>query len=132
MPEPTTLHDPRKVSGMAGVLLGHVHSVSGSQASIGLLSTGGLHRAGATVGKFVKVHSGKAFLIGVITDLSVLLSRESKDQGYCGTARIDLIGEIIGQAGMMRFRRGITEYPTIGDEAAALSTDELRLVFDTA
>jgi DNA helicase HerA-like ATPase len=120
------------MSTMAGELLGHVHSVTGAQASIGLLSAGGLHRVGATVGRFVKIHSGRAYLVGVITDLSVLLSRESKDEGYCGTARMDLIGEIIEQTGMMRFRRGITEYPTIGDKASVLTTGELRLVFDTA
>lgn len=37
--------------------LGHVHSVSGSQASIGLLATtlSSLHRGGMSVGKFVKI-----------------------------------------------------------------------------
>jgi hypothetical protein len=34
--------------------LGRVHAVGGSRASIGLLGDSGLHRSGATVGKFVK------------------------------------------------------------------------------
>src|ERR1700724_1751040 len=91
--------------------LGRVHAVSGSRASIGLLGDGGLGRSGATVGKFVKIHTGHALLIGVITELSVEVA--SREPGYCGTARVDLTGEI-GTSGK-RFRRGVTDYPTIGD-----------------
>src|SRR5262249_53219929 len=108
--------------------LGRVHAVSGSKASIGLIGTDGLHRRGATVGKFVKIHTGHALLVGVITDLSVEVA--TRDPGYCGTARVDLTGEINDRTGAVRFRRGVTEYPTIGDEVAALTSDELRLVFD--
>jgi len=108
--------------------LGRVHAVSGSKASIGLIGSNGLHRSGATVGKFVKIHTGNALLIGVITDLSVEVA--SRDPGYCGTARVDLTGEISDRSGAIRFRRGVTDYPTIGDEVTALTSDELRLVFD--
>src|SRR5689334_8678623 len=108
--------------------LGRVHAVSGSKASIGLLGSDGLHRSGATVGRFVKIHTGNALLIGVITDLSVEVA--SRDPGYCGTARVDLTGEISDRSGEIRFRRGVTDYPTIGDEVTALTSDELRLVFD--
>ncbi len=108
--------------------LGRVHAVSGSKASIGLLGDGGLNRNGATVGKFVKIHTGHALLIGVITELSVEVA--SREPGYCGTARVDLTGEISQRTGTLRFRRGVTEYPTIGDSVSALTSDELRLVFD--
>ncbi len=57
MPE-LSARDPGKTEGTAGEVLGHVHSVTGSQASIGLLSARGLHRAGATVGKFIKIYTG--------------------------------------------------------------------------
>src|SRR5262249_23163620 len=110
------------------VPLGRVHAVGGSRASIGLLGDSGLHRSGATVGKFVKIHTGNALLIGVITDLSVEVA--SREPGFCGTARVDLTGEISERTGSMRFRRGVTDYPTIGDEVTALTSAELRLVFD--
>ena len=109
--------------------LGRVHAVGGSKASIGLLGDSGLHRSGATVGRFVKIHTGSALLIGVITDLSVEVA--SRDPGFCGTARVDLTGEISDRTGSMRFRRGVTDYPTIGDEVTALTSAELRLVFDS-
>jgi uncharacterized protein len=110
--------------------LGRVHAVSGSRASIGLLGDGGLNRGGATVGKFVKIHTGHALLIGVITELTVEVA--SRDIGYCGTARVDLTGEISERTGAVRFRRGVTDYPTIGDRVTALTSAELRLVFDAA
>jgi DNA helicase HerA-like ATPase len=125
--------DLNSLQGAAGAAadagpLGRVHAVSGSKASIGLIGSEGLHRSGATVGKFVKIHTGPALLVGVITDLSVEVA--SRDPGYCGTARVDLTGEISDRTGAVRFRRGVTDYPTIGDEVTALTSDELRLVFD--
>src|ERR1700692_4982571 len=53
--------------------LGHVHSVTGSKVSIGLAGRrpGGLYGAGMTVGKFVKMHSGKALIVGVIAEVSI-------------------------------------------------------------
>ena len=44
--------------------LGRVHAVSGSKASIGLIGSDGLQRSGATVGKFVKIRTGHALLVG--------------------------------------------------------------------
>src|SRR5262249_47822125 len=112
--------------------LGHVHAVNGSQAGIGILDTAGLHRSGATVGKFVKIHTGKALLIGVITELSATSSGAFGDKGYCGTARVDLTGEIRDCNGVPRFYRGVAAYPTIGHATPTLTSDELRVVFDTS
>jgi uncharacterized protein len=110
-------------------LLGYIQSVHGSQASISLLPLGsGVNRAGATVGKFVKIHTARALLIGLITDVTAEAS--AKDRAYCGIAQADLTGEITEQGGTVRFRRGITEYPTIGDSVTALTSNELRVVFD--
>jgi uncharacterized protein len=110
-------------------LLGYIQSIHGSQASIALLPHGsGLNRAGATVGKFIKIHTARALLIGLITDVTAETS--AKDRTYCGVANADLTGEITEQGGTVRFRRGITEYPTIGDSVTALTSNELRVVFD--
>ena len=131
MPE-LNARDPGKTEATAGEVLGHVHSVTGAQASIGLLGARGLHHAGATVGKFIKIHTGKALLIGVITDVSLLVSPNIGEQRYCGVAHVDLTGEIGDRAGKIGFRRGVTDYPSIGDAASALTSNELRLVFDTS
>ena len=131
MPE-LNARDPGKTEAAAGEVLGHVHSVTGAQASIGLLSARGLHHAGATVGKFIKIHTGKALLIGVITDVSLLVSPNIGEQRYCGVAHVDLTGEIGDRRGKIGFRRGVTDYPSIGDAASALTSNELRLVFETS
>src|SRR5271154_788631 len=111
-----------RVSSGSAVLVGYIQSVHGSQASISLLPhSTGISRTGATVGKFVKIHTGKALLIGLITDVSAESS--GKDHGHCGIAQVDLTGEIGDHGGAVRFRRGITEYPTIADTVSALTSN---------
>jgi len=109
--------------------LGHVHSVSGSRVSIGLVRTGtdGLHGAGLTVGKFVKIKIARAVLVGVITDVSAQPSALTKELGHHGLAHVDLMRQIDGA----RFSRGVTDYPTIGDPVAPLASDEMRVIFDS-
>jgi uncharacterized protein len=121
--------DNGKVSNVTGVLLGYVQAVHGSQASISLLPQGsGVTRSGVTVGKFVKIHTGRALLIGLVTDISA--ETPGKDRGHCGVAQLDLTGEISDRGGVVCFRRGIAEYPTISDAVSALTASELRVVFD--
>jgi uncharacterized protein len=113
--------------------LGRVHSISGSQAIVGIVvdALSGPHRASITVGKFVKIHTSKALLIGVITDVSIQASPSLKEQGCAATGRVDLMGEIVqGGAGSTQFRRGVSDYPTIGDIVIPLTNQELRIVFD--
>jgi DNA helicase HerA-like ATPase len=117
--------------------LGNVHSVNGSQASIGLASQqpGGLYEAGITVGKFVKIQSGKAPIVGVIAEVSIQAPLRIKDQDFQGTARVDLMGELVGEidgreGGPICFRRGVTTYPTIGYPVEPLTPDEMRAIFD--
>ena len=111
--------------------VGHVHSVRGSQVSIGLVSKRPGASAGVTVGRFVKVKTGKALLVGVITDVSAQ-TQPTKDPGFQGVANVDLVGELDGRGGgALRFHRGVTDYPTIGDAAAALSNEEMRIIFDS-
>jgi uncharacterized protein len=127
------LRDQGKPAQASAGPLGHVHSVSGSQASIGLVSKrpGGLYGAGITVGKFVKIESGKALIVGVIAEVSIQASASVKEQDFHGMAHVDLMGEITGRdSGPILFRRGVTTYPTIGDPVEPLTFDEMRTIFD--
>ncbi len=111
--------------------LGHVHSVSGSQATVGLLDSAmsGPNRAGITVGRFMKIQTSKSQLVGVITEVSI---QSSLARDYCAIARVDLMGEIVSNAGTPGFRRGVAGYPTIRDAALPLTNRELRIIFDEA
>jgi Helicase HerA, central domain len=111
--------------------LGQVSAISGSQVSVSLLANnpGSLHAAAMTVGKFVKMMSGNALLVGVVTDVSGQAASPARDQRFHATALVDLMGEIERSAAP-RFRRGVANYPTIGDSVAPLSADEMRIIFD--
>ena len=111
--------------------VGHVLSVHGSQASVGLPAPCISDDARATVGKFLAIRGGKNYLIGMITDVSAETSTAARSQGYQATARLDMMGEIKHRAdGKPYFQRGLTEYPAIGDPVALVTTQELRVVYD--
>jgi DNA helicase HerA-like ATPase len=127
------LRDQGKPAQASAGPLGHVHSVSGSQASIGLVSKrpGGLYGGGITVGKFVRIQSGKALIVGVIAEVSMQAPSSVEEQDFHGMAHLDLMGEITGRdGGPIRFRRGVTTYPTIGDPVEPLTYNEMRTIFD--
>lgn len=124
MPAPST------AAGMTETL-GHVQSVSGSQATVGLLDSAmrGPNRAGITVGRFLKIQTAKSQLVGVITEVSI---QNALAATYCAIARVDLMGEIVAKNGVSGFRRGVAGYPTIRDTALPLTNAELRVIFDEA
>jgi DNA helicase HerA-like ATPase len=114
--------------------MGWVLSVEGSKASLRLNvgpRTGAPGEAQATVGRFIGVGTATSLLVGVITKLAVP-SQGGKDNDYA-IAQMDLVGEIRWNvAGKAYFQRGVTEYPIIGDPAALLGGDELRLIYDVS
>lgn len=114
-------------------LIGRVAAISGSQATIELVAriAGG---ESPTVGKFMGMMTGKAVLIGLVTDIGEqAMIAPAGEQSYRRIARLDLVGEIRAIAtGAARFQRGVTEYPNIGDGAVLLTEDELRLVYGGA
>jgi DNA helicase HerA-like ATPase len=128
------IRDQSKPSDPIGDPLGHVHSVCGSQASIGLLMPGGgsVLQERTTVGRFIKIQTGNALLVAVVTEISMQESATARDQGYQAAARVDLMGEIT-QVGTdrIRFQRGVSVYPAIGDPIAPITNSELRIIFDS-
>jgi DNA helicase HerA-like ATPase len=112
---------------------GRVLSVSGSQAAVGLpaKSLDPANEASITVGKFLRIQRAKTLLIGMVTEVSLETSSAARDQGYIATARLDMMGEIKQRDdGKQYFQRGVTDYPAIGDPAALITRDELRLIYD--
>jgi DNA helicase HerA-like ATPase len=110
--------------------LGHVLSVRGSEAQVGLPSPSIDDASRATVGRFLAIAAGKHRLIGMVTEVSVNSIDSSHGERYGAVARIDLMGEIRQDiSGTDCFRRGVTEYPAIGDTVAMLAKEELRLIY---
>jgi len=116
-----------------GKPMGYVLSVNGSQSTVGLPAPVSVDNARATVGKFLSVRSGKSYLIGMITDVAADASPAAREYGCRAIARLDMMGEIrLRPDGKPFFQRGVTDYPAIGDEAALLTSEELRLVYDVS
>jgi uncharacterized protein len=117
---------PRQEKG----LLGRIIAVSGSRATVGLVeSAAGTQTARTTVSRFLLIHSANAHIVGVVTAISLDLPAAARERGYCAVADMDLMGEINAGEGGAKFRRGVTEYPSIGDVATMLSSDEFRLIY---
>lgn len=119
--------------------LGSVSAVAGSsltvelapQVNSGLLIIGGkTHRVGQ-VGSFVRIPQGYNNLYGLIAETS-----ESSSIDLIGNAhetdrrwiKIELVGETIGD----EFERGISQYPSINDEAHLVVESDLRKIYGSA
>jgi hypothetical protein len=111
--------------------LGRVHSVSGSQAIVGIVQAAlsGLNRDSITVGKFAKIQTRTALIVGMITDVTAHTSIVTKEQDTVAVARVDLMGEIArDNSNTIHFYRGVSDYPTIGDPVTAITHHELSVV----
>ncbi len=107
--------------------IGRVISVRGSQANLGMpLGGSGIDQLHVTVGNFVTIRTGRAQLIGVITDISL----QGGEKPDTAVARLDIVGEIENaDLSTARFGRGVKCYPAIGDAATLAGARELAVIF---
>src|SRR4051812_32422786 len=108
---------------------GRVISVRGSMARVGLLAASqlGASEVRATVGRFVSIRCSNSTIVAMITEVSCE-SLPASD-AYIASASVDLLGEILGQPDRAKFQRGVTNYPTIGDNIDLITNQELRTVY---
>jgi uncharacterized protein len=108
---------------------GRVISVRGSLARVGLLAASrvGLSELRATVGRFVSIRCGNSTIVAMITEVSC--EDLPTSDGYFASASVDLLGEILGGPERPKFQRGVTNYPTIGDDVDLITSQELRTVY---
>lgn len=117
--------------------LGTIQDVNGTTVSVTLAneSLSGLtyvdgegYRIGQ-IGSFIKIPIGYIDLFGIVTQVgaSAIPVNQSMNQAYGNRwLTIQLIGE--GQR-TGRFERGISQYPTIGDEVHLVSESDLRRIY---
>lgn len=116
----------------AGKALGHVVSCRGSEARVGLPAPSPAGEQRATVGKFVAIHSGASVLVGMIAEVTATDRDQGAASQYGAIARVDLMGEIVRDAGgAARFERGLREYPAIGDAIELIQRRDLQLVYSS-
>jgi hypothetical protein len=102
--------------------------VRGSLARVGLLAAHQMpvSEVRATVGRFVSIRCTTSTIIAMITDVSC--EDVPSSDNYFASAGVDLLGEILG-GDRPKFQRGVTNYPTIGDNVDLISNQELRTVY---
>ncbi|MBX9455896.1 MAG: ATP-binding protein [Rhizobium sp.] len=111
--------------------LGSVISCRGSEAHVALMQRPTPQGPRATVGKFVALKHSKGASVGMISEISSAAG-SAAPQGTHAVAQVDLMGEITyGPAGMLRFDRGVREYPAIGDAVELLGRDHLQLIYSS-
>jgi len=110
--------------------LGHVLSVRGSEARIGLPVPSFSEDGPTTVGRFLGIRTGQSRIIGMITEVAAETSETALAYGCRAVARVDLMGQIRTAAdGTPYFQRGVRKYPAIGDPAMVISDRELALIY---
>ncbi len=113
--------------------IGHVLSVRGSEAQIDLPAPWPDKGARATVGRFLAINAGPLSLIGMVTEVSTRPSAPEAAKAHRAVARVTLMGEIVSNVdGSQSFRRGVSDYPAIGDAAHLISREHLRLIYTPA
>lgn len=117
--------------------IGYVHQVNGNQVSFSLSNdsfsgfiyiSGQGYRVGQ-IGGFVKIPIGFLNLYGIISQVGSSLTPKSVISESSDCSRwmtVQLFGESYRNG---LFRRGISQYPTIGDEVHLVIENDLRLIY---
>ncbi|MGA8079824.1 MAG: DUF87 domain-containing protein [Xanthobacteraceae bacterium] len=115
--------------------VGRVTAISGAKATVALQAAkdaqGAQHTDYATVGRFLGLMTDSTLIIGVVSEINeTLVSGLDAGRSRQGIARLELLGEIGAGAGnSVQFKRGIDNYPKIGDSAILMTEQELRVVY---
>jgi len=115
------------------VTFGSVAAIEGSRARVVLdMAEDGSGFAGPVppqIGQVVRVDVGEARVFGIIIGLRT----PAAEQAIIGPPNqimdLDLIGEILETDSNARFRRGVSEFPRLGDRVSAAGSDDLRRIF---
>ncbi len=82
-----------------------------------------------SIGRLIGITVGESRVIGVINSMTEHSSGRGGDSGVHRTANIDFVGEIQpNESGNLKFQRGVTNYPTIGDQASTIIGEDLQAV----
>ncbi|MCB1445537.1 MAG: DUF87 domain-containing protein [Rhizobiaceae bacterium] len=112
--------------------LGSVISCRGSEADVALIHRPAASGYRATVGKFVALKHVKGASVGMISAIESASGHGGALPGSYAVAHVDLMGEITyGPGGMLRFDRGVREYPAIGDAVELLGREHLQLIYSS-
>jgi uncharacterized protein DUF87 len=88
------------------------------------------HRVGQ-IGSFIRIPLGYANLYGIVTQVGAAAAPSQVDPAVDGAHRwlsVALFGESVSG----QFERGVSQYPTVGDEAHVVTTPDLETIYASA
>ena len=115
--------------------LGRIVSVSGAQAVVQLeRAAAGSARTAAKVpqiGALVRMRTGQSTVFGLVSAVKIPAPAEDASGPEMRILELDLIGESIVRPGSdtPSFQRGVSFYPSLGDEAFAASQGDLKAIY---
>ncbi len=109
--------------------LGYVIAVTGSRSSVRLCKHAADDHERITIGRLVVLSAGSSRVIGVISRVGISPAPPDETEGGSVVIEVDFLGEIkLHGTPEAHFERGVSEYPTIGDEVRVLAAEELVLI----
>ncbi|MBN9282529.1 MAG: ATP-binding protein [Hyphomicrobium denitrificans] len=119
----------------ADTSIGRIVSVNGSKAIV-LLDGGADARArslkdGPDMGTLIAIETSSALVLAIVSALSVPVPSQREGDGEVWIAEIGLVGELVKalDGKPLKFNRGVTNYPALGDRARVASKSELQCAF---
>ncbi len=113
--------------------IGKVVSVNGSHALVMLDdATAGSDRASRPqLGAIIGIDAGSSVALGLVSAMSVPAPTLDREGGDIRLIEVELVGEFAKATAKApaRFRRGVSTFPTLGDEAHVAAREELAALF---
>ena len=115
--------------------LGRIVAVSGAQVVVQLDQevAGSAKDTSRTpqIGALVRMHTARSAVFGIVSGLNIPVPAEDWQAPEMRILELDLIGESIVKPGQEKaaFQRGISFYPSLGDEAFIASQDDLKAIY---
>ncbi|WP_293327801.1 DUF87 domain-containing protein [Parvibaculum sp.] len=117
------------------VRIAHIVSVSGAQAVAVMEKSpgdkGGFRRR-IEIGQLVKVPTRERQVVGIVSAVSAPAPSDEDDQVDMGLVEINLAGEVVvdSQDGRLKFQRGVSSLPTLGDTVLLADRHDLTRVYN--
>lgn len=114
----------------------HVVSIEGGQAIAAFdkrTALGNSLEDRIVIGAALSIHTPSSSVIGIVTGLSVPTAELNGEENVLRLVELDLVGEVLEDpvTGEMRFSRGVTVLPTLGDPISLASYQKLAAVYSS-
>lgn len=111
-------------------VIGELIEIRGADAQLGLhTERGSGNDRVATVGSFLGIDTGRSVTVAMVTEVCRDTS-ESQGGNMPVRVSVDLVGEILTTPdGVQAFQRGVTIYPTVGDQVTTVTEAHARKIY---